>query len=655
MALCPNCNTEALDGDQFCHHCGAKIPEVSAIPPAPADEPTAAVTKETVFCPQCGKEITTEFAFCQHCGASTAMIPGVAVPAPIPEIPRVGKKPKPVLLLGGIGAAVLVALAVVLFLIFGGKPKNNYAVYLKDDEIYFSKLKGISRPWQITDNLNETPSSASYFYGRTNYNFVVTSKDGKYIFYPNEFRQDSYVTHSFQLCYKKTGSAGAAEITIDSDVSSYKVNDSATIVTYIKDNSLYQYSMRKKDSDKIASDIRSFRVSEDGKNLLYYDAEGNICIKYGNKSAEKIIGENGYIQHITEDFKTVYFSEKGVLYKCVNGKAPVELLSDFQHIIKIYDSGEIYFTTRQYDSTKLADYVTDDVADDPAYDRLRDYIQQETIDYSFCLCYFDGKKETVLNDRLINDTFRYAAEAPVIAYRAYNQDAAKKVKLSQITNSEFTETAVRNALSESAELCIATGAVASVVEVEDTTRNIMINSSGTDGYYIEDEVLYHISIKKNKVGKPTKYASDVDSYYCFLISDDQIVYFKDMNIRGGTGELYVNKKKVASDVYAPSLTVYENSNSIYFYTDIDSNYGMPIGALNVFQNGKVHKIAPDVYLYTVTPNGQVLYLRDFRAKDETGTLYQWKNGRSKEIDTGVSYLIPVQQVKIDFPIYGFPS
>lgn len=124
MITCPKCNKELSDDTKFCDGCGAQI-------------------FETIFCPNCGKQTSTEFAFCQSCGASITEAPAEEKPAAAPAEKK--KLPKKAILFGGIGVAVVAVLILVISLIAGGggKAKNDFTLYLKDSEIFFSDLKKI--------------------------------------------------------------------------------------------------------------------------------------------------------------------------------------------------------------------------------------------------------------------------------------------------------------------------------------------------------------------------------------------------------------------------------------------------------------------------------------------------------------------------------
>lgn len=249
MITCPKCNKELSDDTKFCDGCGAQI-------------------FETIFCPNCGKQTSTEFAFCQSCGASITDAPAEEKPAATPTEKK--KLPKKAIMFGGIGVAVVAVLILVISLISGGsKAKNDFALYLKDSEIFFSNLKKDSEAWQLTSRLVDTEdvddedlADSAYTLGM----YTCVSEDGKYIFFPDKIGDDDGIN----LYYREIAKPESEAIKIDSDVRSYTVNTSATMVTYLKgdEGNLYQYKLAEDSKDKIASEVKGFEVSDNGKKLV---------------------------------------------------------------------------------------------------------------------------------------------------------------------------------------------------------------------------------------------------------------------------------------------------------------------------------------------------------------------------------------------------
>lgn len=685
MITCPKCNKELSDDAKFCDGCGAQI-------------------FETIFCPNCGKQTSTEFAFCQSCGASITEAPAEEKPAAAPAGKR--KLPKKAIMFGGIGVVVVAVLILVISLIAGGgKAKNDFTLYLKDREIFFSDLKKDSEAWQLTSRLIDTedfddgdPSCYEYTLGINTY----VSEDGKYIFFPDKIGDDDVIN----LYYREIAKPEAEAIKIDSDVRSYIVNSSATIVTYLKgdEGNLYQYKLAEDSKDKIASEVQSFGVSDDGVTIGYINSEGSLYLQYTGKDKEKIASEVSSLEYVTEDYKTVYYIKEGSLYKQVEGEDRVKIASDVYDVIKIYETGEIYYLTSEAGEISLMDYVTDDMKDsdatliepecpsrpswwdydtdeeyEAAYDAyeaayevyenaydayraklnrdsLRESLEEETLEQSsYTLCFFNGTDAAVITDAFVGDfgdsyyhnRYICASDAPVIIYESYNQSSLEKVKLSEVESIYDIEEMVEAALCSSSEKYIAVKTTATVVEQEKEARNFRINSSGTVVYYIDDipdeknyGELYCITIADGVVGKAAVYDSDVVTN-CHFAGDDKFVYYKDW--KDGKGELYVNKTKIDYDVTNYPGPVYSDSDKVIYFTDY--NHEKQYGTLKIYQNGESAKIADDVHSFSTMSDERILYLYDYSLNYNKGELHVWENGETRKIDDDVVCVIPIYEFK----------
>lgn len=669
MITCPKCNKELSDDTKFCDGCGAQI-------------------FETIFCPNCGKQTSTEFAFCQSCGASITEAPAEEKPAAAPAEKK--KLPKKAIMFGGIGVAVVAVLILVISLIVGGgKAKNDFTLYLKDSEIFFSDLKKDSEAWQLTSKLVDDEDVDDRYLASNEGTYILsscicTSEDGKYIFFLDKISEDDGL---FNLYYREIAKPEAEAIKVASDVRSYTVNSSATIVTYLKgdEGNLYQYKLAEDSKDKVASEVEGFEVSDDGAKIGYINSEGSLYLQYAGKDKEKIASEVSSLEYLTEDFKTVYYIKEGSLYKQVEGEDCAKIASNVYDVIKIYETGEIYYLTREAGEISLMDYVTDDMkaADasitEPTYldylnfpdkyyaardaylakknrDELRADLEEETWEQSrYSLCFYNGTDAAVITDAFVAfvgvsyySDYTYASDAPVIIYEAYNQSSLEKVKLSEVESIYDIEEMLEAALFSSSERYIAVKTTATVVEQEKEARNFRINSSGTVVYYIDDipdeksyGELYCITIADGVVGKAEVYDSDVYTSYCHFAGDDKFEYYKDY--KDGKGELYVNKTKIDYDVNIYRTTVYSDSDKVIYLTDWNDE--KQYGTLKIYQNGESVKIADDVHSFSTTSDERILYLYDYSLNYYKGELHVWENGETRKIDDDVVCVIPVYETK----------
>ena len=648
-------------------------------------------------CPKCGAEFGDELAFCQNCGTSLDAEP-VAAPAEEPkEVPKgkakapeeKKKRSKKGLVFAIIGAVVvLAALVVAAILIFGGKA-TNYALYIKDREIFFYNMKEKSEPWELTSKLIDSSEDISdsnlASVGRTLGIYTYMSENGKYIFFPDKINDDG-----FGLYYKKAADPDGDAVKIDTSVESYFVNKAATLVIYLKEDNLYEYNISKGEKDKIASDVYTYMASDDGKKVVYLTNDNDIYLKYSGEDKEKIAGEVSRIVFVNEALTTVYYLKDNALYKKAEGQDKVKIDTDVYSVLKVYESGEIYYI-KHNEQIYIKDYVIDDKKEADAkiyaptrpiapsyynYDTYQEYVdayeryqvqlEQYYIDleiyegkeyrdrirnsletattYNSCdsLFYYTGtevKEITKTALRQSNYYYTYAKNAAVVAYEAYNPSEVAKVKLSEVSNIYDLRNKVEDALFSSYAKYIAVKGSATALKAVKSISSLTINDAGTLVYYVdnidEDTAsgdLYKIAVQGGKLGKAEKYDSEVGGNIRFL-DDNTVMYVKDY--KNYVGDLYINKKKVDSDVYVSSVQMVDGK--VYYYADYDS--GDTCGTLKVYANGKTDKIADDVYDYDVEIDGQVLYLTDYDTSSYEGELYAWKNGEKRKVDKDVSCII----------------
>lgn len=144
-----------------------------------------------------------------------------------------------------------------------------------------------------------------------------------------------------------------------------------------------------------------------------------------------------------------------------------------------------------------------------------------------------------------------------------------------------------------------------------------------------------VSFSADKASKPIKVDDDVYSYG-FKKASDEYYYFKD--VKNSAGDIYENKKLLASDVAPWSVTSIKGSSDLVYITDY-STKGRS-GTLNILKSSKPTKIADDVHSFYAISNSSIVYLNDFSTDREKGDLFLYK-GSSKpvRVDTDVNCII----------------
>lgn len=278
MTICKKCGKELKDGSKFCDNCGTQI-------------------HETIFCPNCGQENSAELVNCQSCGASLEVAQNTT---PALQKRRLSKK---VIMVGLAGIMVIAILAAAIGLFGkGGAKSKNYALYLKDSEIFYNDFseKG---PQQITTQLYSGENSSDFQLRLLNtLRYSIYSPDGDLIIYPDKCGSEE---GSVNLYCRYMSKPKSSPVKIGSGVSEYTVSSNGKIVTYFTSNGLYQYNIETESKEKIKGNVMYFSVSDDGKRL-YLLSQTELCLRTEDGKEERIDDDVARIFSVSDDFSTIY-------------------------------------------------------------------------------------------------------------------------------------------------------------------------------------------------------------------------------------------------------------------------------------------------------------------------------------------------------------
>lgn len=674
MLTCPNCNKQLEDNVEFCDECGAKLNETPSCSECQNQVDADTQSEKT----EEATPIVVENEEVQEAEALEALAEqnNEAV-----EDEKTKKSSKKLLVAGACGLVAVLAVVFLAFLLLNGK-KTNYTLYIKDNELFYDNIsKG--DPLEVTKKFcngieDKYDGSMTPVVSRAA-SFSTLSENGKYLFFPDRLEKNTY---SVNLYYRDLTDPDESPKKIDSEVVNYVVNKEATLVIYqTSDMNLYQYDIKEDDSEKIANNVRTFRVSDNGKKIFYINTEGSLYLQVDDKDREKIDREVRALMFVTEDFDTIYYRKEDSIYKKVKNKDEEKIVSDVSGVIEIYDSGELYFTKTEYVEYKLSDYLIDDMKDSDAAmkepdepyvwdyydsdewsaaykkyeaeyekykeklrrDDLRKLLDGRTAERSVSkLFYYNGKEEVLVSEGFVKCS-GVASESQVIVYRACTQTEFEKVKLSQISSVYNIEQEMEDLMYLSpSKWYIAVESKSTLVEQEGVDK-FYINNDGSVIYmqtgYNEgrDGELYRVNINKGKIGKAELYDTEVSFFVCGFVYDDHLMYFKEYYPADNKGDLYINKKKIASEVYTRSIFYVEEGEKVVYISDWDQE--KKYGTLYVYENGKNKKVSEEVTEFDFTSNGDVLYLYDYSYKYGTGDLYVYKNGKKNKIDKDVAAIV----------------
>lgn len=685
--ICSNCSGPIEEGAKFCQKCGAQV--------------QAQVPRGT-FCQKCGVAANPGDAFCLSCGAQLGSAAPItpAAGSPQPYINQAVKKKAPgkAIALVLLGLVVVAAAVLIPILLGGGGADQSVLFYLKDNEINYTSLSTMDSQ-EITSKLYENTLSA-YEASALSY-YVALSSDGNTLFYPD--RVTNYYNGITLYCRNLKSNEDA--IKIDSDVRTYRVNQSATRVYYVKGSDSILYVHDLKDKNKIADEVARYYINEAGSKVIYQTSEGVLYSADSSSSYEKVkIDSDSSIVYVSDDLSKIFYLKDGSFYVKKGSADKEKIDSDVREVLKVYESGEAYYLKSNESELSLMDFVYDDMAaedasvptmaepvypewdDNKSYsenwakveeyyteydvylqqyslnrskmdrDNLREMLSTEKVSQTIStLYYYNGKEKEAITDSY-NSYMTYGANNPVIIYSKYNKSDVSKIKLSEISYYWEVYELVDAAMYSSGDVCIAVKSSETAVE-QTSGLQYKINDSGTAVYFIDDYSdekgfgdLYQMSIQGTTVGKPSVYEDDVYLYYWFLNESDSFIYFKD--VKDAVGDLYINKNRVDYDVYIYRAGSAINSDTLVYI--VDYNKEKQYGTLKLYDGSKSVKIADDVHenFYPVNSN-RIFYLLDYNLSRGKGDVYMYDGSDTKKkIDDDVASFIPIY--KWDYRmIYGW--
>lgn len=699
MIKCTNCGKELDDAIKFCDQCGTateqpeEVQQVNEVEDVEKTvDPTTEMNSETEQPVAEPVEEAPVDSFVEEAlekAESVKGAPEVAAEEPVAPVLDDEKKKK-VIKWSAIVAAVLVVVMLVSSLFSGGN-KQDYVLYIKDNQLNYSGLSKI-KPFEVTEELvssDALENGEDYYFSSEEWMAysagwkAYITEDGKTIFYAEEMDENN----QFDLYYRKLNRPKKEGEKIASSISNYVISKSGKVVTYKKDGKLYQGNL--KDSEKIANNVTEYRVSEDGKKI-YFVSNGKLYLKQKGKDKVKL-DKDASIEYVSEDFKTVYYTKGENLYKKVGNKDKVKIASDVSWIVKVYESGEVYYCKSDTETVTLMDYVNDDMVasdkkikepEEPEYPDLDDYdeyddyraayekYRDEWEEYSdaydvyeekeerdelreelketeiekttYTLYYTKGKKSVKLAENVTQDSIDYLYENPIAAFQVQEEEKTGKiVDLSDIDYAfEVEEMVSYGEAEEGGTYKVAVkGKVCDFKQKQ--VEELIITEDGKNIYFLdnvskksEEGTLYQIKVSNNKIGKPKKYDTDVCD---FSVQEGVVICYKDADEDGAT--LYVNKKKVASDVDLYSAEYNKETKDVLFMADYKSE--KQEGTLMVYNGKKAKEVSDDVHEFTVIPNGKVLYLADYNSEKSEGELFIWNGNKAKLVDDDVSYIVPI--------------
>ncbi len=531
--------------------------------------------------------------------------------------------------------------------------KNDYWAYGKDGETFLYNLS-TEKHFQLTENIHLLDSKYA-FAGLAG---VTFSQNGEYVLYRDVIESGENGTVWGWFCHN-LNDPDSKSIYIDSDIDIHArsgyyskffiINEATDIITYqnTEGNRLYQFNLKTQEKEIIADNVNELYVF-DGGNRIILSNGSDLYVKNGNEEKKKID-------------------------------------TDIYDIIKVYESGEIYYS--KLISTKSIDYVEDDVVGDSDYDSLREELKLFPA-WQYKLYYYDGNKTIELPEVCYNYPL-YSSDTIPSMICGFGEGNVK-IKLSSIENEcdldnlvakndnityytingverislDFSEVSVFDISSddyvkyfdgETAYLCdhiyeedaydlyrFTISGDGKVENVELWGNNVSFaydaqHANGKTSYvvkHINEDIgdIYKFSVSaENKVENIELVGNNLPSPYEFVYaSEDKYIYYSD-------GSIVVNGAVIENNAYALSwvedyVFYDEESDQLAYYVGgvptSQVGGGLEGVPLYVYSNNEVKLICEKGAHPSFSENGDIIY---FDGGKGTKDLSIYKDGKSKSI------------------------
>lgn len=677
---CTKCGCELPENSKFCFACGAEVDlaeeqkknlsenqepvaletdsgdeeetvllseGLSAYSAKPEEETaTENADTEGKYCPYCGGKNDADAIFCCVCGKNMNMDdPAAGKSAGGSGAGRSfakGKMPAGKVL-GVAGAAIVVIGGIVLLANAFGNDTQTKIAYLKDGRVMQKDLDKYKK--------ESVKYSGSYGDEDVSYGIRVTySKDGKYICYPTNVEEDDGETE-FDLNFQKVGKEGAST-EIDDSVKKYKLLDNNKIIYLKAGNDTLYISDRKGNKEKIASDVYSFHLDKEQKNIVWVEQENGKTSLYQQdiklKKEKKKLSKSADNYLIGDNLEQIVVQDDDKLYLIKDFKEREKIASDVSWVVSNNEEDEVLYYVKE-DEKKID--AMDIVEDDTDGDEEQEWILEELEDYSIetskvsLYCYKDGKEIEIAKE--IGGGIYAQEDSDTVLFTKLNMEELPKIRASKLDGTYEVDEKYYEALRKSGEVCIYNGKEIVPLDTEFSEgmdgQTFLIDDEKNIGYIlsteideegeVEESILLSFKTGKKADGKCSVVAEDVDAM--MGAKDGDVYYLMDMD--EGMGDLYCNEELIDSDVMRSFLEFTKEKEYPVYLTDYNDSKN--IFTLKMFNGKEAKVIADDVVDYKIVDEKKIAVLADYDDDDETGTLKLYR-GKDKliELDDDVTCL-----------------
>ncbi len=663
VTICKNCNAVIEDKAKVCHWCGAQVtPESKQEKRKPRVLLWLVVTMSIAL-----------FLFMLlpmlHFGGGTAnkMVSNQSL-----EKVNVTTSPTE------INKAKVTAMPLPSNDLYRDPDHNLY--YLKGNKVYRSYL----------DDLKPEVVINSLFHNQEMSDSIVLSKDGSKLFYPQNHQPEASNVSVFRY---DMDSSDNERSRIDSSINGYTINDEGNKIYYFKDNDLYYSDMNK--SKKIDTNVTECLINQKGNWIFYYKNDGSVYQKKGNED-KQLIANNGSIQYASPDFNTIYYIQEQTLYRLEYGRDLVKIADGVVNLYSVYSDGTIYYLRSK--EVKAADYVDDDMAvpdakmkmpirasyaDYNKYEAARSEYQQKltrdtlrdklsmssTQGNWYDLYIYSNSQSKLIGNGCINvwgitnqkQTYgfnsNYAGDTiPMLFYSQLKKTDINKIKISKIKSVEDVFHFISDEFSSKQEYfyCVRDKKIKKIGE--GAYSDFVISPKQDGVYYIKVNKkhgwvgdLYYSSLNETSITDGEMREKNVYVGSNFFLGD-RFLYFNNVDESNSMGDMYMDGKKIDSNVYIYQSFENEPNAGLFVYVKnvVEDSSSFTV---MLYKDKKTYKIADHVSSYKVIGINTLVYVSGDVAAGNNENLYIYDGKKTKLIDRGVNRIISPSK-NIYFAIRG---
>ena len=443
-----------------------------------------------------------------------------------------------------------------------------------------------------------------------------------------------------------------------------EISASGDICYYFKDGNFYKVEIGK-EPEKIFSNVyeySEYKVYDTGE-VYFFRGDGD---------------KDNYISYYIEDDLA---EEDVALKKPIRPEVPWGIFYDTtEEYEAAYAVYEAEYEQYQVDSAKYREKEQRDT--------LRSEFSNKMIGNSSytTLLYYDGETTTEINmpinawlgyTQVSTQYYEIAENKPVVVFRSRNDNEIEKIKFSEIWNLDIGSiySEIDNRVAQAEYVYIAQGAEVYSAKIPELTsgtdsswvESVMLSPDGStmyfssgymyisDNFYDEKQDLYKVKIEEKDLTAAEKCDTDTIAgvYDDGFMSEDIFVYYKMPNESTGEYDLYVNGKKIGTDVNWRFIRYSDILETIVFYSGKDNP--ADFGTLKIYDKEKQEAvtIADDVYDFMFGKNGEILYLYDYVESRESGDLYLYDGkNEPKMLVEDVQALIEPMSLEVYFRDVG---